>query len=676
MSVTREGLRRMVLGVATIGAASGVLLLSDLDSRQSSNQDADGVDRVRRIAIVQHASLEALDEGVSGVVDALAARGFQEGEDLEILSYNAQGDITTSNTIASEVTGANLDMIITISTLSLQTVANANRFQSSPKPHVFGVTSNPFDAGVQISFEDRLDHPPYMAGLGSLPPVRELFLLLQEIQPQAKRVGLVWNPAEANSEAATRLAREVTAELGMTLVEGNAESSTAAGEVALAVMARGVDVLWVSPDITVSTALEVMVDAAQRSGVPVITSLPGSAARGSLLDLGANYYDIGAAQGGLAADILEGRDPATIPVENWMPVQLHVNLTVLEGLRVPWVIPDSLVQRASLVVDASGSREQDVPISSPPASLVWDKELSAADVPWVDIVQYVESPNAEISQAGVREGLAEAGIVLEQDVRLRTHSAQGDIATLIGIVDALQSRQSDLMLTLSTPALQTALRRDRGIPIVFAMVSNPFIVGAGTSDQDHVSTVTGSYLNQPIKEMLDIVRDLFPEARKLGTLYTPAEINSEFNKDQLVESAERRGYEVEVVPIATAADVVDASIALASTRPDLWVQITDNLISSSFPAVMSAADRQRIPVVTFSPSAEEFGPLLVVARDYFDAGREAGLLAARVLRGESVADIPFQPTTGVKILLNHDVAQRFGLVFSPELIAVSSQDEH
>ncbi|MCH1571905.1 MAG: ABC transporter substrate-binding protein, partial [Longimicrobiales bacterium] len=334
------------------------------------------------------------------------------------------------------------------------------------------------------------------------------------------------------------------------------------------------------------------------------------------------------------------------------------------------------VQRASLVVDASGIREQDVPISSPPASLVWNKELSAADVPWVDIVQYVESPNAEISQAGVREGLAEAGIVVEQDVRLRTHSAQGDIATLIGIVDALQSRQSDLMLTLSTPALQTALRRDRGIPIVFAMVSNPFIVGAGTSDDDHVAAVTGSYLNQPIEEMLDIVQDLFPEARKLGTLYTPAEINSEFNKDQLVERAGSRGYEVEVVPIATAADVVDASIALASTRPDLWVQITDNLISSSFPAVMSAADRQRIPVVTFSPTAKEYGPLLVVARDYFDAGREAGLLAARVLRGESVANIPFQPTTSVKILLNHDVASRFDVVFSPELIAVSSQDEH
>jgi putative ABC transport system substrate-binding protein len=359
MNATLDGARRLTLGMTTIAAASGVLLMSDLGSRQSADRASQGESNVRRIAAVQHASLEALDDGVAGALDALAARGFEEG------------DITTSNTIAKEVTSADLDMILTVSTLSLQTVANANRFQSSPRPHVFGITSNPFAAGVEISFEDRLDHPPYMAGLGSLPPVRELFVLLQQIQPEARRVGLVWNPAEANSEAATRMARAVAEELGLTLVEGNAETSTSAGEVALSVMSRGVDVLWVSPDITVSTALEVMVDAARRSGVPVITSLPGSAERGSLLDLGANYYDVGFVQGTLAADILEGRDPATIPIENWMPVELHLNLTALEGLRRPWIIPDSLVRRATKVVDASGVREQDVPPATPPASLVW-----------------------------------------------------------------------------------------------------------------------------------------------------------------------------------------------------------------------------------------------------------------------------------------------------------------
>ena len=368
--------RRLSMGLAIIAATAAVLLLSDLGSRKTAQPAAAAASAVPRVALVQHASIEALDDGVIGILDALSERGFEEGAGLEIVRYNAQGDIATSNAIAKEVTSGDLDMIISVSTLSLQTVANANHFQAKPRLHVFGLTSNPFAAGVGISAEDPLDHPPYMAGLGSLPPVRELFVLLQQIQPEAKRVGLVWNPAEANSEAATRMARAAAEELGLTLVEGNAETSTMAGEVALSVLARGIDVLWVSPDITVSTALEVMVDAARRSGVPVITSLPGSAARGSILDLGANYHDVGYVQGMLAADILEGRDPATIPVVNWMPVELHLNLTALEGLRMPWVFPDSVIQQASEVIDASGVRRQDVPAPTPPAALLWNTEAA------------------------------------------------------------------------------------------------------------------------------------------------------------------------------------------------------------------------------------------------------------------------------------------------------------
>ncbi|MBW2497223.1 MAG: ABC transporter substrate-binding protein [Deltaproteobacteria bacterium] len=676
MQAQLDGLRRLFLGLAIITGVAAILLISDLDSRRNGALDSQQAASAPSVALVQHASLEPLDDGVDGILDALAARGFEDGEGLNLRRYNAQGDITTSNTIAKEVTSADVDLIISVSTLSLQTVASANRFQSTPRRHVFGITSNPFKAGVGISSEDPLDHPPYMAGLGSLPPVRDLFVLLKQIQPEARRVGLVWNPAEANSEAATLMARAVSEELGLELIEGNAETSTAAGEVALSVMARGVDVLWVSPDITVSTALEVMVDAARRAGVPVITSLPGSTARGAMLDLGANYYEIGFIEGTIAADILQGRDPSTIPIENWMPVELHLNLSALDGLRMPWVIPDAIVQRASRVIDGSGVREQDIPADPSPASLRWNREDRTNELPWIDIVQYIETPNAEISRNGVIQGLSEAGMLRDRDFRIRVHSAQGDIPTLVSIVDALVSRESDLILTLSTPALQTALRRDRGIPIVFGMVSNPFIVGAGTSDRDHAPTVTGAYLDQPVEEMLDVIRQLFPEAKKLGTLYTPAEINSEFNMDQLKTAAEKDGYEVETVGIATAADVVDASIALASTRPDVWVQITDNLISSSFPAVMEAANREHIPVVTFSPTAVEYGPLMVVARDYFDAGQEAGLIAARVLRGEPVEQIPFQPTKRLRYLLNPDAATQFGITFPPELVILSTAEGH
>lgn len=366
-----RALAQLSTGLLTILATSAVLLLADLDGRRGSEAGAAWDSAYPRIAVVQHATIDPLDEGIRGVLWALEDRGFVDGENLEIDFFNAQGDVATSNTIAKEVTGKRYDVLVTSSTISLQTVANANRFRDPPRRHVFGLTANPFEAGVGIDRDDPFAHPPYMAGLGSLPPVHELFALLREIRPTIERVGLVWNPAEANSEAATRLARDAASELGLVLIEGNAESSTAAGEVAASVLARGVDVLWISTDITVSTAADVMIEAARRARVPVVTSLPGTAQRGALIDLGSSFFDIGVEQGRLVADVLEGRDAASIPILNWTPDTLHVNLDALAGLRDAWRIHESVLARAGVVIEGGRVEERDVPLPAPPASLAW-----------------------------------------------------------------------------------------------------------------------------------------------------------------------------------------------------------------------------------------------------------------------------------------------------------------
>lgn len=352
-------LRSLGLGVLLIAGAAGVLLYSDLGSRRRNAPDAEASARRFRVALVQHASLPALDDGRNGVVEALRARGYADGERLQIRQYNAQGDMATANAIASDVTGGDYDLIVTISTASLQTVANANRFATPPRRHVFGVTSDPYGAGVGINRENHAEHPPYMTGLGSLPPVEEAFRLARELNPGLKRVGLVWNPNEANSVATTTLGRKISGELGITLVEANAESSTAAGEAGAAVLSRGIDALWVSPDVTVVTAIDLLLAAAKRAGVPVFTSLPGYADKGAIFDLGADYVGIGRAEGELAADVLEGKDPAAIPVDNLMPMQLLVNRVALEEHRQKWRVSDEILKRADVVIDSTGRHLKD-----------------------------------------------------------------------------------------------------------------------------------------------------------------------------------------------------------------------------------------------------------------------------------------------------------------------------
>src|SRR5262245_7914108 len=325
-----ETIKRLGLGFVLIALAAGVLLYTDRGSRKSNRNvpgSANAATKVWRVALVQHASLPVFEEGGTGLLEALAARGYVEGDRLQIRRFNAEADIGTANAIAKEVTTGSYDLIISLSTVSLQTIANANKVGSRTL-HVFGLVSDPFSAGVGIDPTNGAIHPPYFTGYGSLQPVESTFRIAREMRPELQSVGLVWNPAEANSVAQTKIARKVCADLGITLVEANAENSTAALEAANSLISRNVEAIWISGAVTVSMATDLILSAARRARIPVFTSLPPGISRGTLFDLGSDYVEVGRTVGELVADVLDGKNPADIPVENFVPEVFLFNDTV------------------------------------------------------------------------------------------------------------------------------------------------------------------------------------------------------------------------------------------------------------------------------------------------------------------------------------------------------------
>jgi len=347
-------LKKLALGFTLIVGSAVILLSSDLNSRRGSAESSTKSGRPLRVAVVQQVSTAALDDGIAGALAALKERGYVAGGRLALRQYNAQGDISTANAIAKEVTSGDFDLIFSASTVSLQTIANANRFATPPRKHVFGVVSDPYAVGVGVSRENHLLHPPYMTGYGSMAPVEDAFRLARELRPSLQRVGLIWDPSEANSVVTTTLARSVCEKMGITLIEANAENSTAITEATASVLSRNVEAIWISPDLVSANGLDLIVSKARVARIPVFTSVPRQSVTGTLFDLGANYFEIGHVAGALAADVLDGRDPATIPVDNIMPVTLQVNRTALKNLRDSWSLPESVLARANLVVDETG----------------------------------------------------------------------------------------------------------------------------------------------------------------------------------------------------------------------------------------------------------------------------------------------------------------------------------
>src|SRR4051794_19751740 len=137
-------LKRLALGLALIGGASAVLLISD----RSHRAGAAPAHTAFRVAILQHASTQVLDDGVRGVIDGLAERGFRNGERIAIEQFNAHGDMPTGLAIAKQVTGGDYDLVITTSTPSMQAVANTNR--EGKARHVFTLVADPFASGIGL----------------------------------------------------------------------------------------------------------------------------------------------------------------------------------------------------------------------------------------------------------------------------------------------------------------------------------------------------------------------------------------------------------------------------------------------------------------------------------------------------------------------------------------------
>ncbi len=628
--------RRLALGLALILGASALLLFSDLGSRVEASKVAQR-DRAARVALAQPASQGVLDDGVRGIVDALAARGYVDGQTLALKKYNAEGDAGVSAAIAKEMANGDADLLVTVSTLSLQSVANANR--TTRKPHVFGVVSDPAAAGVGISRDQPLDHPAWLAGFGTMQPVEAAFKIAREMKPDLKRVGVVWNAAEANSEAQIKIARQVCAGLGIELMESTIDSSSGVGEAAGALIARGVEAIFMAGDVMVMVGAEPLLAAAKKSDIAVFSVIPPNARKGALFDIGADYYQVGRHAGDLAADVLDGRDPAKVEIVNYLPESIFINEQTLSALvKKGWRLPDSVRSRAKVIINSAG---QEIP--GPAASVAAaPPPARKREKPWnLYAIMYTESPPAEETVAGLHEGMKKWPLVEGRDYTFHLLNAQGDIGTLNSLIDAALTDGADIIIPISTPSLQAAIRKVKDRPVVFSLIANPIAAGAGKSYEDHLPNVTGITVLAPTDDLLDLLRKHFPQYRRIGTLYCPAEANSVDLKDTLVSHGKARGFEVETVAVSTPSELPDAAMSLAGKPIDAIVQISDNLTSAGFTAISRAANQVRKPLFSLNSTTIGLGAPISFGRDYHECGIQTATMLLRVMNGESPARMPF-----------------------------------
>ncbi len=289
------------------------------------------------IGITQIVDHPALNAARQGVIDALSEAGYVEGENLRVLVGNAQGDFSVAMSIVQNFRAERVDLVVSIATPTSQ--AAVQTFGGSETPVIFSAVTDPEAAGLLGQ--------PNVTGISDLIDVRADLELLTRLSPDIQRVGIVYNPGEANSAVLTEAARQVAPELGLTIVVAAAENSAAVPMAAQSLQGR-IDVFYVTTDNTVVSALEAVVDAANRAGVPFLMADPTSLERGATLCTGFDYYDHGLMTGSVVLQVLEGTSPADIPVSRQASTQLWLNLDVASAMGLTF--PDAVLETTTGVL--------------------------------------------------------------------------------------------------------------------------------------------------------------------------------------------------------------------------------------------------------------------------------------------------------------------------------------
>src|SRR5262245_20814064 len=230
--------------------------------------------RPARVAFLQLVEGPTLDAAAEGVVAGLEAAGLKTVVDYALHKYNAQGDLSQLPLILANVKNQQSDLVITSTTPALIAAAKAIR----EIPIVFTVASYPPTVGVFAEGQRQEN----LVGVYDDPPLAELIQLAQKREATIQKVGIVWNPAEPNSEYSVKKLRRVCAEQGLQLIERNAASVNELPEATAAVCQAGAQILVISADNVATSGLPTIVATTRKYNVPIYSTEPDMVRRGAV----------------------------------------------------------------------------------------------------------------------------------------------------------------------------------------------------------------------------------------------------------------------------------------------------------------------------------------------------------------------------------------------------------
>lgn len=289
-----------------------------------------------RIGIATLMTHPALDTVITSMKEEMNARGYAEGKNIEYVLKNANGQVNLTPAIAQELSNMTLDAIIAVTTPMAQAVVKTSRV-----PVVFSAVTDPVGAKI---VKDLKKGQRRVTGVSDAWPYEAQIVLIKEMMPKAKTIGVIYNPGEAASQYGIKQIRKIAKSKGYILKEATV-STTAEVYGAANAIVNSVDVLYLSSDNTVIEGVSGAIKIAAENKKPLIVGDSGTVEKGGLAAVSVGYAKVGKDTGVLLDRILKGEDKIPTIVEKGDEIYLNAAAAKLMGIE----LSEGLLKKATKV---------------------------------------------------------------------------------------------------------------------------------------------------------------------------------------------------------------------------------------------------------------------------------------------------------------------------------------
>lgn len=276
----------------------------------------------------------------------------------------------------------------------------------------------------------------------------------------------------------------------------------------------------------------------------------------------------------------------------------------------------------------------------------------------VGICQLIQHEALDAATQGFKDQLIEE---LGDSVTFDNQNAQGDSNTCSTIINSFVSSDVDLILANATAALQASAAGTNKIPILGTSITE-YGVALGIEDFNGTvgNNISGTSDLAPLDQQAQMVKELFPEAKKVGLLYCSAEANSQYQVDTIKKYLEEMGYECKSYAFSDSNDLAAVTTSVAIESDVIYIP-TDNTVASNTGIIDNICRPAKVPVVAGEEGIAAGCGVATLSISYYDLGVETGKMAAKVLKGEDISKMPISYVENVAKKYNKTICDELGI---------------